>query len=443
MLKSYQQAYKYLCRFTDYERMARFHYSQKTFNLKRIKRLMKSVGNPQNHCPLIHVAGTKGKGSTAIILARLLEAAGYKIGLFTSPHLVSLRERIQINGRQIPLKAFTRTMNQLYPFLKRHKKSADYSTFFEIMTAAAWLYFFQQKVNLAIMEVGLGGRLDATNIITPLVSVITKIDFDHVDKLGRTLPLIAREKAGIIKKHIPVFCADNAPAALRVIKKIARQKQAPFYQVGRQIKITGLRTKHGSGLLFNVKTTHRHYRQLKLSLAGPHQAQNTALALGVIDHLNNQKVVDLKPVIIKKACPGISLPGRIEVVQRAPYIIIDSAHNPVSIRSLINTIRKTFKYRKLVLILALNRDKETVKILDLILPESQIVILTKANNPRMWDPIDLVPQIPARFFDRPIFLEPKLRTALKLAKTLAGKKDMILSTGSFYLAGEMKSILNR
>ena len=416
---------------------------------------MALVGNPQNSLRLIHIAGTKGKGSTAIILSRLLELAGYKVGLFTSPHLISLQERIQINGVHISKKSFTEMMNRLHHFsLPRLTSniqlltSSVNPTFFELITAVALLYLNKQKFYFSVMEVGLGGRLDATNIITPLASVITTIDFDHMDKLGYSLAKIAGEKAGIIKKSVPVFCAENENTVRQVIKKTARAKQSLLYLVGKDIKITQCRNSDpaDSGTskfssVFNLKTPFHHYRHLKLSLPGKHQVQNTALALGVIDYLRHKKIIRIQPAAIKKTLRQIILPGRIEVVKKSPDLILDGAHNPVSIRALKETISRSFKYKKLILILAISRDKETDKILNLILPISDVIILTKTGHPRLWEPLELVPQIPGHFFSRPVFLEPNPKKALLIAETLSSKKDLILVTGSFYLAGKIKEIL--
>lgn len=408
---NYKSAYQYLCQFTDYERITKFHNPQNVFSLTRIQRLMSVLGNPESRLKLIHIAGTKGKGSTAIFLSQLLQSSKHKVGLFTSPHLVDLRERIQINNQPISRKSFTEVMNSLLPHLKRIKP-----TFFETMTALALCYFAEEKVDYAIMEVGLGGRLDATNIINPLVSIITRIDFDHTDKLGHTLTRIAGEKAGIIKPNTPVITIKQQPEVMRVIRTYACKLKAPLYQIPKS-----------KCLMSNFQ-----YR-----VVGQHQKENLALALDACKLL---KVNIRNP---QSAIRNITLPARIEVVSRNPITIIDTAHNPVSMQALVDTIKTEFRYKQLVLVIGLARDKEVDKILRIILPLADIIIFTKSDNPRLLEPMDFIDYIKDYDLAVPIFLEPKCRKALRIAQAVAGRKDLILITGSFYLAGSLYPYLKK
>ena len=433
-LHSYAQAYQYLCQFTDYERMARVHYNQTTYNLKRMKWLLQALGNPLRRSPYdssesigqdklrcIHIAGTKGKGSTAMMIAKILSSAGYRVGLYTSPHLVDLRERIQLwhNDKQtlIPKNDFTNLINHLIDRTHsaiRHSPFAIGSpTFFETMTAMAFLYFTQQKVDFALIEVGLGGRLDATNLITPIVSVITRIDLDHTDKLGNTIREIAYEKAGIIKEGIPVVTFNQNSPADEVIRQKTRIRKAPVYIA----KIL----------------TH------KLNLLGSHQQENYSLANGVIKLLNSHGYTRIKTSSINKALKGFVLPARLEYVRHRPDIIIDSAHNPVSIKATIQTIQR-LKYCKIILILALSKDKDVNKILDIIIPHVDIVILTKTQNSRLLGPEEFIEYLPA-YSDKIILLEPNHINALNLAIRLAIPNSLIIATGSFYLAGPIRELL--
>jgi dihydrofolate synthase/folylpolyglutamate synthase len=399
--KDYSSAYKHLCRFTDYERMVKFHKPQKAFNLKKIIALLKALGNPHDKIKTIHIAGTKGKGSTAIFLSQLLQENGYKTGLFTSPHLVDLSERIQINGIPISRTAFTGMMNKLYPHLKRLKP-----TFFETITALSLCYFEEGKVDYAVMEVGLGGRLDATNVIKPCLSIITRIDFDHMDKLGNTISSIAREKAGIIKPQTPVFTIKQLPEAARVIRAVARRQNAPLKIVP---PFSG-----------------------RIPVHGRHQRENLALALSALKYILQTKNHKLKTKI-----NNLVLPARIEVVSKSPTLILDTSHNPVSIKALVKTIKEEFHYRKLILTMGIMRDKEADKMLEPILPLADIVIFTRSDNPRFLAPIEFIPYIKNMKLSAPIFLEPDCKEALKAARALAKADDLILITGSFYLAGAL------
>jgi dihydrofolate synthase/folylpolyglutamate synthase len=315
-------------------------------------------------------------------------------------------------------------MNSLLPHLKRIKP-----TFFETMTALALYYFTQEKVDYAIMEVGLGGRLDATNIINPLVSIITRIDFDHTDKLGNTLTKIAREKAGIIKPNTPVLTIKQQPEVMRVIRAYARKLKAPLYQIPKS-----------KYLMSNFKC----------GVVGQHQKENFALALAAYEYLRpasgdlrrGSKTHDSQR-ITQDALRRVVLPARIEVVSRNPLTIIDTAHNPVSMKALVDTIKTEFRYKQLVLVIGLARDKEVDKILRIILPLADIIIFTKSDNPRLLEPMDFVDYIKDYDLAVPIFLEPNYRQALRTAQSVAGRKDLILITGSFYLAGSLYPLVKR
>ncbi len=430
MFRTYRSAYQYLCRFTDYERMAKFNYNQTTFNLKRIHRLLKYLGNPHRQLNAIHIAGTKGKGSTALILASILKQTGYQVGLFTSPHLVSLQERIQINGEPISKQSFTKIMNQLHPYLPASKAGLKKlkPTFFEIITAVALLYFHEQKVDWAVMEVGLGGRLDATNVIIPKVSIITRIDFDHTDKLGHTLTKIAREKAGIIKRNVPVIAFEQNPTVNRVFKAIARKHHAPLYFVS---------SPKARSIVRQAVS--------KLPFLGNHQLVNAGLALTALKLLKSTKFIKLSKSAVRTGLKQTSLPARIELINRKPLIILDSAHNPAAIQVLKNTISKTFlsnsTKRQVILIISIARDKEVKKILDILIPMASMLIFTQARNPRMCTLIEFIKHTQDCYLPIPIFSEPDSRQALGLAIKLAKPKDLVVITGSFYLAGEIKALL--
>ena len=434
-LKPYSEAYQYLCKFTDYERMAKVNYSQTAYNLKRMKWLLQALGNPHDKLRCIHIAGTKGKGSTAIMLATILAQAGYQVGIYTSPHLVDMRERIQVwhNGKQnlISKNDFTKLMNHITNGLNRQNLNP---TFFELMTALGFLHFARQGVDFAVIEVGLGGRLDATNLITPIASVITRIDFDHMDKLGYTLNEIAREKAGIIKAGVPTISFRQKTAADKVIRSIAINNKAPLY-------------------LANIL---RH----NLPVQGAHQSENWSLALKTIEVINKRGITDIGPAIIKSALKRLELPGRIELVSSQPDIIIDSAHNAVSIKATTDTVsrlpakggsaspasprrsrgRAGGKYHKVILIFALSADKEIGKIISSVITMADIIIFTRTSHPRLMDPEGFVRYLP-NDSNKTFLIEPDYTKALSMARRLAQADDLIIITGSFYLAGPVRELL--
>jgi dihydrofolate synthase/folylpolyglutamate synthase len=414
--------------------MEKIHYGQTTYNLKRMKWLLFAIDNPENKLRCIHIAGTKGQGSTAIMIAQILASAGYRVGLYTSPHLTDLRERIQIyngvNKNTISQKDFTNLMSVMVSAIRQNSptpvrgryKTSFQPTFFELMTALGFLYFAQKKTDFAVIEVGLGGRLDATNLITPLVSVITRIDFDHTDKLGNTIKKIAYEKTEIIKNGVPLVTFRQKTQADEVIRNKAKTKNALLY-------ITKI-------------------NKIKLPVFGNHQIENCSLALGVVNVLNQRGYIDINPSIIRNALKEIILPARLELVQRRPDIIIDSAHNPLSIGATVETVRK-MKYRNLILVLALSRDKEIARILRILIPVADIVILTKTNHPRLLRPEEFLKYLPlqinkpTRQTDSPVglvLLESEHSMALNMAQRLAKEEDLILVTGSFYLAGPVRDM---
>jgi len=304
MISRYPDAVRFLNTFTDYERMASV-YAPGDYNLERMRRLLSALGNPERAFLSLHIAGTKGKGSTAHLAEAILREAGYRTGLYTSPHLVDLRERIRLDGRPIPEAHFARVMARMEPELRRLRP-----TYFETMTAAAFVYFADRKVDYAVVEVGLGGRLDATNVITPAACAVTTIDFDHMDKLGHTLEAIAGEKAGILKPGVPAVSSPQAPAARRVLE--ARGPIAfPRFRV---------LSSRGFVLKFTAEG-----RRWQLPVLGEHQAANAATALALVARSG----AAVPPEAVRRAFRKIRLPGRIERVGRRPTVIVDAAHNPV------------------------------------------------------------------------------------------------------------------
>jgi dihydrofolate synthase/folylpolyglutamate synthase len=413
MIRRYRDAVNFLNSFTDYERMAST-YSPEEYNLERMRRLLAALGNPERAFLSLHIAGTKGKGSTAHLAEAVLREAGYKTGLYTSPHLVDLRERIRLDGKPIREEEFTRLMAAMEPQLRRLKP-----TYFETMTAAAFLCFADQGVDYAVVEVGLGGRLDATNVLTPCACAITTIDYDHMEKLGKTLDLIAAEKAGILKPGVPAVSSPQPPAARRVLLS-----RAPV--VFPRFRVLSSR---GNMLKFTLEG-----RPYALPVLGEHQAANAATALALV-RCSGARV---SPGAVQRAFRKIRLPGRVERVGRRPALIVDAAHNPVSARALSAALKRVPR-RRLILVFGASADKDTGAMLRTLLPAADLTIFTKAANPRAAAPSDLMKQAGRR----PAVCVGSVARALALARKSAGPEDAIVVTGSFYVAGEALGLLQR
>jgi dihydrofolate synthase / folylpolyglutamate synthase len=394
------------------------------FGLKAITELLSQLGNPQNSYKTILIAGTNGKGSTAAMIASILCSAGYKVGLYTSPHLVDVRERIVINGKKISLKEF----NQTIAYVKDKKEQPV--TYFEFLTAAVFVYFQRQKVEIAVLEVGLGGRLDATNVCKPLVSVITNIALDHMDYLGNTLDSIAREKAGIIKQKGICITAAKQNKVLEVLKNVCLRHRAKLYRLGRDIKIK----KQKDGIL-NYEGLYRNLKNLKIPLQGDHQLSNAALALAAIE-LCEKKGFSIADTAIYAGLKNTHWEARLEVLQNQPLFLLDGAHNPAGISVLCRTLKKDFSYRRLILIFGALADKDYRRMLQKIVPLASIIILTQLKTKRAVPVNDIMETVKKMGY--PAIVTENVGQAIERAQAMAKKQDLICATGSFYLAGEVK-----
>ena len=405
---------KYLDRATDYERQ-QAPYSPSTYNLDRMRRLAASMGQIERSFKSLHIAGTKGKGSVAHMAEAILHRAGYRTGLYTSPHLVDMRERIRVDGRNVSERDFLWAMNRMERALRRLRP-----TYFEIMTEAAFLVFARRKVDYAVIEVGLGGRLDATNVISPEACAITRIDYDHMDKLGHTLGEIAREKAGIIKPGVPVVTGAQRPAALREIRRRATPRVPTVWSP----RATG------TVLKFTVSGLRERYR-CELPVLGPHQAGNAAIAIGLVESSG----AEVTPVDVREALRHVRLPGRIEIVHRRPWIIVDSAHNPLSARALAEGLRP-LRARRTLLVFGASADKDWAGMLR-ALGRADLTIFTRARSPRA-----AAPEVLARRARGPALRVERVDEAVALARTVARPDDAVVVTGSFYVAGEALASLS-
>lgn len=437
-LKGYSTATRFLSTFTDYERLSRIGYNNNTFNLTRMQKLLAAVGNPHREFKSVHIAGTKGKGSTAHMVANMLEGSEYKVGLYTSPHVVDIRERIMVNNHMISEHDFVRLLNKLMPTL-RDANEKNRPTFFEILTCIGFMYFAAQEVDLAVIETGLGGRLDSTNVIKPEVSAITTIGYDHMHILGNTLAKIATEKAGIFKTGVPAISVPQPPEVKETLAKIARLNKTPLKFTGQDIdfsyrfessRVAGPHTR------ICLTTPRSKFEHLPVPLPGEHQAINCGLALAIIDALK-EKGYQINDELALGGLAKTRLPGRMELVSEDPRVLIDGAHNPPSVEALIKTIGQHISYDSMVVIFGCAADKDVDGMLDQIAMGADKVIFTKNGTMRSADPEDLALRFEERT-GRMAQWADNVSEALRVAGSVATRGDIICVTGSFYLAGEAK-----
>jgi len=426
---NYNDAIRYLDSFVDYEKIG---YKGKTFDLGRMRLLARIFGNPQDSFSSIHIAGTKGKGSTASFIAGILKEARFKTGLYTSPHLRDVRERIQIDNEMIERPELAFHANFIREKLGAEKLGFS-PTFFEIFTILAFNYFKAKGIDYGVIETGLGGRLDATNIVRPLVSVITNISYDHTDILGEDLRSIAFEKSGIIKKGNIVVSAPQEAGALDAIRKACALLEAELVLLGKDVRFNEVRHDTG-GEVFDVHGMLDTYSECAIRLPGNHQVINATCAMAAAEGLK-KKGVKIAQEDIKKGLEKTKIPARCEVISKSPYVILDGAQNRKSANALKETIKRNFNYRKLILVLGISKQKDIKGICEELIPHAERVILTKANTARAEEPHVIERHvIPVRGDD--IMLTDSVGEAMHEAKSLAGRDDLILITGSFFVASE-------
>lgn len=439
--RSYDSALKYLFAQTDYEQMLRVRYNRDTFSLDRMKSLTKSLGDPQFKYRTVHIAGTKGKGSTCTMLAHMLRACGYKVGLYTSPHISDVRERIQINGEMISQAALTRLICQAEPIIE--SMISEKPTFFEIFTALAFQHFADEHVDIAVIETGLGGRLDSTNIMKPAVCGLTSISMDHMHQLGPTLAKIAAEKAGILKANVPAISVAQAPEAKRVLRKIAKETQAPLMFTGDDIefsyRVESSRTS-GCHTRICLTTPRSRFEHLPVPLLGEHQALNCGLALALLDELKKQgmKIDDNAAV---QGLAKVYLPGRMELIKSDPRILVDGAHNADSMRALMRAIGQHIPYDSMVMVFGCAGDKDIRGMMSEIATGADKVIFTQAtNNPRAAKSKELA-EMYEEYTGRVGQITENLGDALRVAHSAVSREDLICICGSFCLVGEAKFLM--
>jgi dihydrofolate synthase/folylpolyglutamate synthase len=436
--KTYQQAIKYLCERTDYEKEKNVRYNVTTFNLDKMEKLLSFVGNPHKKIRTAHIAGTKGKGSTATMLARMLEANDYTVGLYTSPHVVSMHERIVVDSKMITEAEMQGLLNRIYVPVEKIAKTESLS-FFEVMTAMAFMHFADKKVDIAVIETGLGGRLDSTNVIKPEVIGITSLSIDHQRQLGKTIESIAKEKAGIFKPGVPIVTVKQLPEALKVLKDHATSVKAPLIVTGKDINFSyrfETSREDGPHTRICLATPTSKFEHLRVPLQGKHQAINCGLALTMLDKLKScgYEIDDEKAI---NGLNAVSLAGRMEMICQDPRILIDGAHNAASIHALIHAIGQNIPYDSMVVIFGCNEDKDIEGMMHELQYGADKVIFTRSNSVRAMSPFELS-EVYVRISGKMCQTAASLGEALQLAKGAVSKEDLICITGSFYLIGQAK-----
>ena len=437
---NYEAALAYIDTFINSERSPDFSRQARFYNLERISRLLAQLGNPHRRLKVVHIAGSKGKGSTAALIASILTHAGYKTGLFTQPHLITPRERCRINFRLISEEDFAQYVDRLKPSIEAMAELASVGrvSFFEIYTALAFTYFADNTVDFAVVEVGLGGRLDATNVVNPLVSVITPISLEHTAILGDTHEAIAKEKAEIIKPNRPVVLAPQVPEAQAVFETVAADRDAPMDTVGCDIQLKH-KNWNTKGQTLDLTTQSASYPDLFLSLLGEHQAINAATAVGCIERIR-QEGYNVPRTSIYGGLKEVRWAGRMQVVGRSPVILLDGAHSPTSAEALCKAIREVFHYRRLILVVGLMRDKDLQAIGEVLCPFADEIITTQAfDNPRVT-PAEEIAQAWSET-GASFQVCPNVREAIPLAQSIATTSDLICIAGSIYIVGEAMKVL--
>jgi dihydrofolate synthase/folylpolyglutamate synthase len=417
--------------------------------LDRMRALLHRLGNPHEKLKTVHVAGSKGKGSTCAMLASVLRCAEFKVGLFTSPHLTDVRERIQINGRLIKRDDLAALMAEIKPAVEALESVGDAPTFFEVGTALGFLHFFRKSCDIAVIEVGLGGRFDSTNVLTPLVSIITSISLDHTQMLGETVEEIAFEKAGIIKPGVPVISGVTEPGPRAVIERIAKECGSPMSQLGinysfsrRQFKpyisMPFNYTHHRPSFFHTIVTTPIRQWEFWVRLQGEHQSNNAAVAVAALENLKAQGI-EVTEEEISAGFKNVNWPARFEFFGTEPRAIVDCAHNVASAKALVETLRETALPPGQVLIFAASADKDIPGMFRVLVPHFRRFYLTRyQQSTRAVSPDELAAMLPAEV-ERVICSTPV--DAWRTAVADATPETLVVIAGSVFLAGEIRPIL--
>lgn len=416
--------------------------------LERIEHLLQLIDNPHHTFKSVHVGGTSGKGSTAYLISRILNEAGYQTGLHISPHLQTINERMQINNQAISDEEFITLVNWIKPYAQKVGESNPFGvpSYFEVLVALSFEYFKRKKVDIAIIEVGLGGTLDATNVINPLIAVITNVDLDHTEILGDTIEKIAADKSGIIKNNTDVITAAKQKTVVEIIQKKCLEENAPLLIIRKGINYQ-IKQSTIEGSLFDLKTNNRHYRNLKLSLLGRHQVENAACAIATYDCLK-QRGFTINETSMRTALSTAQFSGRIEIVQQKPLIILDGAHNPAKMHALVQTMQKLF-HQKVITVIGFKKKKDIDAMITALLPITKRFIITTfstmtdlGNN---WSipPSEIYTIIRKYNEFIPCDSISIVQKTIEYVHSSVSPNEIILITGSLYLVGEARTFLRR
>lgn len=453
----YENALQFLLDRIDYERVLTVPGSGHDFKLDRMRELLDRLGNPQDQLAIVHIAGTKGKGSTAAMLSAMLVAGGYRVGLFSSPHFERVEERFRMDGQPCSAVELVELVEAIRPTVAAMDRESIATgeigpTYFEITTAMALAHFVRCRADAVVLEVGLGGRLDSTNVCTPRVSVVTSISFDHTEQLGHTLAAIAREKAGIVKPGVPVVSGATSADARAVIAEVCRKQSAPLVELGVDFAFDyrpplNLQQSDSPGLLdfrwlHPLPGEHSPSRltDMALNLPGRHQAANAAVALATLAMLR-QAGWQIDESAARRGLAEFCWPGRAEVVQRQPAVVLDVAHNRASIDALLETLEESFRSRRRHLIFAASKGKDLAGMLKPLLARFDSVALTRyRSNPRATPPEQLA-ELAHALTGRPYPVYAEVSAAWSAVRGAAGPDDLICVTGSFFLVAEIRRLL--
>ena len=432
----YNAAIAYITEFIDYERSPDFARQARRYNLNRISRLLALLGNPQKQLRVVHIAGSKGKGSTAALIASILSCAGYRTGLFTSPHLITPRERCRIDGELISEADIALCIEKMRTAIDEVSRlEFGRVSFFEIYTALAFCYFADKATDFAVVEVGLGGRLDATNVVNPVATVITPIGLEHTAILGETHAAIAAEKAEIIKQECPLALAPQVPEAQVVFERVAAERNAPiiFAKPSNEVR-------RSRGQSSPTEPTGQHfdmedYPGLFMPLLGRHQRVNAATAIAGIACLK-QRGYAIPSESVYQGIAQVEWPGRMQVIQNAPVVLLDGAHSRDAMQLLCREIRRNFRYNRLICVVSLMRDKPVKEVGEIVCQAADALIVTEvSDNPRVM-PAHAI-QRALQTMSQQVIVCPTPKEALKTALALASPEDLVCVTGSLYLVGEV------
>jgi len=444
---TFQEALDFLEKAIDYEKRTAVKYTDKNFNLSRMNALLAELGDPHRAYAVVHIGGTKGKGTTAALIARCLQKQGYRTGIHTSPHLVSVCERMCVDGQPISEEEFCRLLGTVRDYIERKRRQVrdDAPTYFETTTALAFKHFRERAADWGIVEVGLGGRLDSTNVVQPACCVITPIGLDHMDKLGDTVDKIAGEKAGIFKPGVPVVLARQAYGeALRVLRERAELTGCPRWEVDREIVITHsapLTAPPGEpdaplGWRFSLCTPLRSYENLFTPLLGAHQVENCAAAIGTLDMLSARGSLKISPEAVREGIAVCRWPARVELLRRRPAFVLDVAHTVESVRALLEALWTHLPGRTLHAAFGCSADKNWRDMLGLLAPRCADLVITRAASHRAADPAELA-QAARQAGAALVEAVPDAAEAARACLRRAGPDDIACVSGSFFVAGEV------